>query len=127
VIVDTSALIAILRQEEGWQRLRDQLLAAPTVRMAEGTLLEALIVAERDGGVAELRALVETLGIEIVPTDEHQVNLALEGFRRFGRGRHPAGLNYGDLFAYALARYTDQSLVFVGDDFAKTDVRVTDA
>lgn len=71
----------------------------------------------------DLTAILEEVGIEIVPVVAAQAALALGGFRRFGKGRHPAGLNYGDLFAYALARAEDEPLLFVGNDFARTDLR----
>jgi ribonuclease VapC len=122
MIVDTSALIAILRREPDSDALAERLLGADEVRMSSGTLLEARIVAERDGGDAELAELLDLAGVEIVPPDARQIDLAFEGFRRFGRGRHPAGLNFGDLFAYALARALDEPLLFKGEDFGKTDV-----
>jgi ribonuclease VapC len=122
MIVDTSALIAILRREPDSDALAERLLGADEVRMSSGTLLEARIVAKRDGGDAELAELLDLAGIEIVPPDARQIDLAFEGFRRFGRGRHPAGLNFGDLFAYALARALDEPLLFKGEDFGKTDV-----
>ncbi len=67
--------------------------------------------------------ILEVLGIDVVPVDARQVDLAFDGFRRFGKGRHPAGLNFGDLFAYALARALDAPLLFKGDDFGRTDVK----
>ena len=122
MIVDTSALIAVLRREPEADRFIDLLLAASEARISAGTLLELRIVAERDGGSEELAALLATLGVEVVPVDARQVDLALEGFRRFGKGRHPAGLNFGDLFAYALAQVLGEPLLFKGDDFAQTDI-----
>ena len=123
MIVDTSALIAVLRREPEVDRLIDRLLAAPDVRISTGTLLETRIVAERDGGTDELLKLMEAVGIEVVPVDARQAELAFDGFRRFGKGRHPAGLNFGDLFAYALARALNEPLLFKGDDFVQTDVK----
>lgn len=123
MIVDTSALIAVLRREPEADRFIDRLLATSEVRISAGTLLEIRIVAERDGGSAELEELQATLGIEVVPVDARQVDLAFDGFRRFGKGRHPAALNFGDLFAYALARAMDEPLLFKGDDFNRTDVK----
>ncbi len=123
MIVDTSALIAVLRREPEADRFLDRLLATSEVRISAGTLLEIRIVAERDGGSAELEELLATLGIEVVPVDARQVDLAFDGFRRFGKGRHPAALNFGDLFAYALARAMDEPLLFKGDDFNRTDVK----
>ncbi len=123
MIVDTSALIAVLRREPEADRFIDRLLATSEVLISAGTLLEIRIVAERDGGSAELEELQATLGIEVVPVDARQVDLAFDGFRRFGKGRHPAALNFGDLFAYALARAMDEPLLFKGDDFNRTDVK----
>ena len=122
MIVDTSALIAVLRREPEADRFIDLLLAASEARISAGTLLELRIVAERDGGTEELSELLETLGVEVMPVDARQVDLAFEGFRRFGKGRHPAGLNFGDLFAYALAQVLGEPLLFKGDDFAQTDI-----
>ena len=122
MIVDTSALIAILRGEPGAIALREKLLQAAEPRISAGTLLEARMVAERDGGVMDLNALLSAAGVEIVPVDEAQVDAAHDGFRRFGKGRHPAGLNYGDCFAYGLARLLGEPLLFKGEDFSLTDV-----
>ena len=122
MIVDTSALVAVLRREPEADRFIELLLAASEARISAGTLLEMRIVAERDRGTEELSELLETLGVEIVPVDARQVDLAFDGFRRFGKGRHPAGLNFGDLFAYALARALGEPVLFKGDDFAQTDI-----
>ena len=123
MIVDTSALIVVLRREPEADRFIDRLLATSEVRISAGTLLEIRIVAERDGGSAELEELLAALGIEVVPVDARQADLAFDGFRSFGKGRHPAALNFGDLFAYALARAMDEPLLFKGDDFNRTDVK----
>jgi ribonuclease VapC len=122
MIVDTSALVAIMRREAGADRMLDRLLAATGIRISAGTLIETRIVAEREGGAKVLTQLLDELGAEIVPVDAKQADLAFEGFRRFGKGRHPAGLNFGDLFAYALARSVGEPLLFKGADFGKTDV-----
>jgi ribonuclease VapC len=80
-------------------------------------------VAEREGrGSSEVDELIAEVGVDVVPTDVRQVGLAFDGFRRFGKGRHPAGLNFGDLFAYALAKAGGEPLLFKGDDFGQTDV-----
>ncbi|MCC7168531.1 MAG: type II toxin-antitoxin system VapC family toxin [Rhodospirillales bacterium] len=122
MIVDSSALIAILRREPGWEDLESKLLEAARPRLSAPTLVEARLVAIRLGGLAELEGLIETAGIEIVPFDAGQADRASQAYRRFGKGRHPAGLNYGDLFAYALAKELDEPLLFAGQDFAKTDI-----
>jgi ribonuclease VapC len=124
VIVDTSALIAILRRESDATQLAEALLNAPAVRMSAAKLLEARIIAERDRGNADLDALIAATRIEVVAVDRHQIDLAFEGFLRFGKGRHPAALNLGDLFAYALARVLGEPLLFKGNDFARTDVKI---
>ncbi len=123
MIIDTSALMAVLREEPEARRFTDLLLASSDNRISAATYVEAQIVALAYGGLDELLEFVEVIGAEIVPLDQHQAGLALEGFRRFGKGRHPAGLNLGDCFAYALARALDEPLLFKGDDFPKTDVR----
>ena len=122
MIVDTSALIAILRGEPEADRLAERLLTAATVHVSAGTLLEARLVAARDGGLKELSDLVGTIGAVVVPVDNDQIDVALDGFLRFGKGRHAAGLNFGDLFAYALARSLGEPLLFKGGDFGLTDI-----
>ena len=123
MIVDTSALIAVLRGEPDAPLLLGAMLRESIVRISAGTLLETRIVAEREGrGSSEVDELIAEVGVDVVPTDVRQVGLAFDGFRRFGKGRHPAGLNFGDLFAYALAKAGGEPLLFKGDDFGQTDV-----
>ena len=98
------------------------MLAAAEVRISAGTLLEVRIVAARDGGLAELAELLEAVGVEVEPVDPTQVDAAMDGFLRFGKGRHAAGLNYGDCFAYGLAKTLGEALLFKGNDFAQTDI-----
>ena|SRR5689334_22821858 len=124
MILDTSALIAILQEEPDSDALMDRMLRAATPRLSAGTLIEARMVATRIGGTKQLETLLETADVEVVPVDRRQADLAVEGFRRFGKGRDPAGLNYGDLFAYALARAFDEPLLCKGDDFGRTDVKL---
>ncbi len=123
MIVDTSALIAMLRREPDAAILRERLLAAQYVSMSAGTLLECRMIAARYDVAGELAELIEATAIRIIPVDEAQVTAAFDGFRRYGKGRHPTGLNLGDLFAYGLARLLDEPLLFKGDDFARTDIR----
>jgi ribonuclease VapC len=122
MILDTSALIAVLRREAGWEELSERLLTGDTVRVSAGTVLEAHLVAARDGGERELEELLSVIGAEIVAFDAAQAQAALEGFRRYGKGRHRAGLNFSDLFAYALATVAEEPLLYKGEDFARTDV-----
>jgi ribonuclease VapC len=125
MVVDSSAAIAILRREEGWERLRDALLSAGRCATSSATLVEAGMVMEgrlgRAGGLG-LDRLVAEVPIDIVPFDSEQAILARDAFRRFGKGRHAAGLNSGDCLAYALAKHLAEPLLFTGGDLARTDV-----
>lgn len=126
MVLDTSALLALLLDEPEAEAFRDALEEDETRLVSAATLLETAVVIEaRKGepGGRELDALVQAAEVEIVAVDRDQVAEARRAWRRFGRGRHPAGLNYGDLFAYALAKATGEALLFKGDDFARTDVR----
>ncbi|MBK5940573.1 type II toxin-antitoxin system VapC family toxin [Halochromatium roseum] len=122
MIVDTSALIAILRKEQGYQAFIETLLKTGQVRISAATLLECRMVANRDNGLAELEALLVTLDADIIPVDQPQSDIAFQGFLRYGKGQHPAGLNFGDCFSYALAKAYDEPLLFKGDDFPRTDI-----
>lgn len=125
MIVDSSALVAILLLEPTAPSLLAALAAAPSRAVSAATLVEASIVMQlKKGpiGLRELDDLVARYGIEIVPVDLEQVRLAREGFARFGKGVDRAGLNFGDLFAYALARARGRPLLYLGNDFARTDV-----
>lgn len=126
MIVDSSVLIAILRQEEEAKEF-SRILAAETSRMSVANFVEAGVVADsaRDPILSrELDDLIRVAEIEIVPVSVEQGRLAREAYRDFGRGSgHPAKLNFGDCFAYALSKETGQSLLYKGNDFGKTDVR----
>ncbi len=126
MVVDSSVAIAILQKEPGWQRLREMLLTADGCLMSAAALVEAgIVMAARLGqeGARDLDRLVAEAGLEIVPFDAEQASCAREAFGRFGKGRHPARLNFGDCLSYGLAKHLAEPLLFVGDDFAKTDVR----
>ena len=122
MIVDTSALIAILRKEEGYQSFIETLLKTDRVPISAATLLESRMVANRDNGLSELAELLVILDAEIIAVDQAQADLAFQGFLRYGKGQHPAGLNIGDCFSYALAKAHDEPLLFKGDDFSRTDI-----
>lgn len=123
MIVDTSSLIAVLRQEPGWEDVREKMLHAAAPRLSAGTLIEARMIAERYGVGRDLEALLAQFAITVVPVDQAQADAAHDGFLRFGKGRHPAALNLGDLFAYGLAKATGEPLLFKGNDFARADLR----
>ncbi|KZD10002.1 type II toxin-antitoxin system VapC family toxin [Oceanibaculum pacificum] len=125
MVVDTSALLAILFDEPERRAFNERIAAADVRLLSAGTLIEAGLVVEARAGEAagrELDLLIHRAGFEIVPVDAEQAEIARAAARRFGKGRHPAGLNFGDLFAYALARVTGEPLLFKGDDFAATDI-----
>ncbi|MDE0172079.1 MAG: type II toxin-antitoxin system VapC family toxin [Defluviicoccus sp.] len=125
MIVDSSALLAILLHETDAKRYAAAISNAPTRRMSVANVLEASMVAESRGGEAAGHALdrqLERAEMELVPVTAEQLAAARRAWRRFGRGNHPAALNFGDCFAYALAETTGEPLLFKGEDFALTDV-----
>lgn len=126
MIVDTSALIALLQREPTADAVSDALAAAGAVAISAATLIEAAIVADgsRDPvRSARFDAIIDALDVEIVPVSGAHVDLARRAFREFGRGSgHPARLNFGDCFSYALARERGEDLLYIGDDFAHTDL-----
>ena len=127
MIIDTSALLAILFDESDGPALLRRIAEAPIRLMSSANAVEAWIVADRHANPAKgpaLDALLETLGIDIVPVTIQHARLARTAYHTYGKGRHPAGLNFGDCFAYALAKATDLPLLFKGDDFGQTDVPV---
>ncbi len=128
MVIDTSAIMAILTREPTADRLVAAVEADATRRVSAATVVEAaLVLLGRYGeaGEPQLDRLLRGIGAEIVPVGEEQANLARDAALRFGRGRHPAGLNFGDCFSYALSVARDEPLLFVGDDFSQTDVTVS--
>ena len=124
--LDSSALIAILFSEPGYLELVDAILEADVVRVGAPTLVEtAMVLAGRRGSAVggELDGLVRELGVTIVPFGEAERHRALDAMNRYGRGRHAAALNFGDCLAYATAAVAGDTLLFVGRDFLKTDIR----
>lgn len=125
MIIDTSALMAILRLEPEAEGLLGAIRSTGTRVMSAATFVEASIVAEgRDGeqGLRELDAALARLRIDIAPFTANQAMHARRAYRRFGKGRHPAALNMGDCFSYALAKETGEPLLFKGKDFSRTDI-----
>jgi ribonuclease VapC len=127
IVVDTSALMAILLAEPQSEACMAVLEAAPEVLISAGTMAEALIVAARRNVSEEMLALIETLGFTVLPVTAAGARRVAEAYGRWGKGIHPAGLNFGDCFAYAAARDFACPLLCVGDDFAQTDVAVLGA
>ncbi len=125
MVIDTSAVVAILLGEPDAMDFAAAIEQAGPRLMSAATLLEASIVVEsRKGaeGARDLDLFVYRAGIEIVPVDQEQAEVARIAWRRFGKGRHAAGLNYGDCFAYALAKVSQAKLLYKGSDFGFTDL-----
>ena len=125
MIVDTSAVLAVLFGEPDAERYERAIAGASRCRMSVANFLEATIVLESRSGPAsghELDFLLERGPIKLEPVTPEQAQGARRAWRRFGKGNHPAGLNFGDCFAYALAEATREPLLFKGEDFALTDI-----
>lgn len=125
MVLDTSALVAVLFDEPERHEFVRTIAAARRRLISSATLVESSIVVEsRRGEVAgrELDLFLHRALVQTVAVDEEQAQLARVAWRRYGKGRHPAGLNFGDVFAYALARASGEELLFKGDDFAQTDI-----
>ncbi len=126
IVIDSSALVAILRDEPERRPFIDAIVDHGEPRLSAATYVEASMVMELrlgDRGGREIDVLIEDVGMAIVPVDQAQATIAREAFRRFGKGRHRAALNFGDCFVYALAKTLDASVLFKGNDFALTDLK----
>ncbi len=125
MVIDTSALLAILQDEPERRTFNEAIEEAASRVMSVATFVEISIVIESRYGADGLRDLddfLERAGIELAAVDVEQAKAARRAFSRFGKGRHPAGLNYGDCFSYALASQRAEPLLFKGADFSQTDV-----
>lgn len=127
MVIDTSALAAIFFGEAERQRFLSAITSAPTRLISAATVLETgMVVESRLGDAAgrELDLFLIRAGVQIVPVDAEQNELARSAWRRFGKGRHAAALNYGDCFVYALAKWSGEALLAKGTDFSSTDLFV---
>jgi ribonuclease VapC len=122
MVVDASALMAILRHEPEESIFLRAFLNAELKRISPVNWHECAVNLEKTRSFEALDALMQRLGMVITPIDEVQTRLAHEAWRKFGKGRHPARLNLGDCFAYALAKATGEPLLFKGGDFPHTDI-----
>jgi ribonuclease VapC len=128
MVIDSSAAIAILFEEPEAAWFEAEIINAELRYMSAASLIESAIVAGRragDGAIDQLDRLLLRLKIEFVPVTLDQAGLARVAYRKFGRGRHKAALNFGDCFSYALAKVSGESLLCKGNDFALTDLSVT--
>ncbi len=127
MVIDTSALIAILQDEPERRILNEAIEAAESCAMSTGSFLEtSMVIESRYGpdGTRDLDLFISKARITLASVDADQAYVARDAFRRYGKGRHPAGLNFGDCFAYALAKMLDEPLLFKGNDFVLTDIAV---
>lgn len=125
MVIDTSALAAILFNEPERRKFNEAIEAAESRVMSVATFVEvSMIIESRLGseGLRDLDLFIERAGIELAAVDSEQAHVARRAFSRFGKGRHPAGLNYGDCFSYALAMVRREPLLYKGEDFPQTDV-----
>ncbi len=125
MVIDTSALLAILQDEPERRSFNEVIEAAASRKLSVASFVEVSMVLEARYGAAGIRELDDFLDraqIQLVSVDAAQGRLARRAFSQFGKGRHPAGLNYGDCFSYALAASLEESLLFKGQDFAATDI-----
>ena len=120
--VDTSALMAIVLREAEADRCKAALEEEADLLISAGTVAEALIVAARRNLVEEMNRLIDGLGFDIVSVTPASARRIAAAYARWGRGTHPAGLNFGDCFSYEVAKERSCSLLYVGGDFAKTDL-----
>jgi len=125
MVLDTSAILAILQNEPERRKFNEAIEAAETRSLSTASFVEcSMIVESRYGadGVRDLDLFIAKAQVSLVPVDEEQANLARRAFQKFGKGRHPAGLNFGECFSYASSRSLDVPLLFKGNDFNQTDV-----
>ncbi|KRD63320.1 MULTISPECIES: type II toxin-antitoxin system VapC family toxin [Sinorhizobium/Ensifer group] len=125
MVIDTSAIVAIAFNEPEAETYEQKVVDAPRRFISAATILELAIVIEArlgEAGAAELDLWLYKAGVEIVAVDAEQIAVARRAWRSYGKGRHPAGLNYGDCFSYALAKTRNEPLLYKGDDFSRTDI-----
>lgn len=130
MVIDTSAFVAVLLGEPERERFIELLADAEDPLISAATVVEtSIVMLAKTGpnGVSDLDELLAAAAVRCVAVDTAQAHLAREAYARFGKGRDPAGLNYGDCFAYALARATERPLLFKGDAFTRTDIAVANA
>ena len=125
IAVDTSAVAAILLGEPDADALEDAIFTASEACISAASVIELVVVAGHlagEAGALEAERLVAELGLEVAPVSAEHIREARRAFVQFGKGRHPAGLNFGDCFSYALAKSLGRPLLFKGNDFGRTDV-----
>jgi ribonuclease VapC len=127
MVLDTSALLAILFDQPERRSFTEAIEAAEARLLCAASFVEASMILESRNGAEGVRALDRLLAmanVQTIAVDVPQANAAREAFRQFGKGRHPAGLNFGDCFSYALAKCRGEPLLFKGGDFSKSDISI---
>lgn len=127
MVIDTSAIVAILQNEQEADKFITAIMQVRQCYLSAASLLEtSMVMGLRHGqsGEQDLDDFVREAEIEIYPVTEAQIAIARHAFRMYGKGKHPAGLNFGDCFSYALAKALDESLLFKGNDFNQTDLKL---
>ena len=128
MVIDTSALVAVMQDEQDRRAFNEAIEAAEVCAMSTASFVEtSMIIESRFGpdGTRDLDLFISKAKIDLVPVDVDQAHIARQAFREYGKGRHAAGLNFGDCFAYALAKTLDEPLLFKGNDFGLTDLAVS--
>jgi ribonuclease VapC len=126
MVIDTSAIVAIAFNEPDAALLEQRIADDPVRVISAATVLEAAMVIEArlgEPGGSELDLWLHKVGVEIIAVEAEHADQARRAWRRYGKGRHPAGLNYGDCFSYTLATLTGEPLLYKGNDFSQTDIR----
>jgi ribonuclease VapC len=126
MILDTSVVLAIVFGEPGFEVFVDAIASAPSCKISAASFVEASIVAESrigDQGLRQCDSFFRTSRIAVEPVTEDQALLARQCYSDYGKGSHPAGLNFGDCFSYALAKATGEPILFKGEDFRQTDIQ----
>jgi ribonuclease VapC len=127
MVLDTSAILAILQDEPERRKFNEAIEAAETRSLSTASFVEcSMILESRYGadGIRDLDLFIAKAQVSLVPVDEEQADLARRAFRKYGKGRHPAGLNFGDCFSYALAQALNEPPLFKGIDFNQTDIQI---
>ncbi len=125
MVLDTSAIVAILQDEPERRKFNEAIEAAESRSLSTASFVEcSMILESRYGadGIRDLDLFIAKAQVSLIPVDEEQADLARRAFRKYGKGRHPAGLNFGDCFSYALSQALHEALLFKGNDFSQTDV-----
>jgi ribonuclease VapC len=127
MILDSSAVVAVLCRESGYAALIEKIIAAETLGMGAPTVFEAAMVLTiklRRDGLAVVNEFFREARVQVISFTDLHSSIAFGAYLRYGKGRHKAALNFGDCFSYAVAKVSRQPLLFVGNDFAKTDVPI---